>query len=265
MFNKLLNYLSLAGAYFKFNLKAQFEYRAAFFSQAGAMFLNDCIWLAYFVLFFDRFPVMKGWGATDVVTLWAVTAAGFGIAHAFFGNALQLAGIVVRGELDTWLLYPRALLPHLLLGRMSAPAMGDAVFGYAVFLAFLHPDLPHLALFTMLTFSVAALFIGFSVLTGSLAFYLGSAESLAEQWRGALIAFSTYPTNLFQGRVKLLLFTLVPAAFVSGYPVEALQHLSLTDAACAVAGSAVVVALAVLVFYHGLSRYESGNMVAMRG
>src|SRR5579885_3347881 len=108
MFKKLLNYLALAASYVRFNLKAQLEYRAAFFCQAAAMFVNDCVWLIYFTMVFERFPVMKGWHAPEVTTLWAVTAAGFGIAHSLFGNTLSLARIIATGELDVWLLYPRA-------------------------------------------------------------------------------------------------------------------------------------------------------------
>jgi ABC-2 type transport system permease protein len=263
--NKLSNYLHLASAYLCFNVKSQLEYRTAFISQSVAMFINDCFWLAYFVMLFDRFPIVRGWHAEDVATLWAVTAAGFGIGHCLFGNSLSLARIITNGELDTWLLYPRALLPHIVLGRMSASSFGDAVFGYVVYLLIVRPDLPHMVLFTALTFSVALLFLGFSVLTGSLSFYVGNGESLSESWRNALIAFSTYPIDLFDGKVKLLLFTLIPAAFVSGFPVEALQKMSLLHAAYSLGGALAVVAVAVFVFNHGLKRYESGNMVALRG
>lgn len=265
MWNKLINYLALAGAYLRFNVKAQLEYRTAFVSQSLAMFVNDCAWLAYFVMFFDRFPVLPGWGATDVATLWAVTAAGFGIGHCLFGNSLQLARIIANGELDSWLLYPRALLPHVVLGKMNASAFGDAVFGYAVYLVVVRPDLPHMVLFTLLTFTVALLFLGFSVLTGSLSFYVGNGDSLSESWRNALIAFSTYPPDLFGGATKLLLFTLVPAAYVSGFPVESLKTMSLLHASYSLLGALAVVATAVAVFNFGLRRYESGSMVAMRG
>jgi len=265
MFEKLANYLGLAVAYLRFNVKAQLEYRAAFISQSVAMFVNDCVWLAYFVMFFDRFPVVKGWEAADVATLWAVTAAGFGIGHTLFGNSLLLNRIITNGDLDSWLLYPRALLPHVVLGRMNASSFGDAVFGYVVYLVVVRPDLPHMVLFTLLTFSVALLFLGFSVLSGSLSFYLGNGDGLSEGWRNALIAFSTYPPDLFDGKTKILLFTLIPAAYVSGCPVEALRNMSLLHAAYSFAGALAVVALAVIVFNHGLKRYESGNMVAMRG
>jgi ABC-2 type transport system permease protein len=265
MWNNLTNYLGLALAYFRFNIKSQLEYRAAFFSQAAAMFFNDMIWLAYFIMLFDRFPIVKGWHGTDVATLWAVTAAGFGLAHCFFGNTLALARIIANGDLDVWLLYPRALLPHLVLGRMNASAFGDAVFGYVVYLVVVRPDPLHMLLFTLLTLSVALLFLGFSILTGSLSFWLGNADTLSENWRGALIAFSTYPTQLFDSRVRLILLTVIPAAYASGFPVVALQKLSLLHAALSLTGSLAITTIAVLLFHLGLRRYESGNMVAMRG
>lgn len=265
MWNKLLNYLDLALAYFKFNFKAQLEYRAAFVSQSLAMFLNDCFWLAYFIMFFDKFTVLPGWHAEDVATLWAVTAAGFGLGHSLFGNSLTLARMIADGELDGWLLYPRALLPHIVLGKMNASSFGDAVFGYVVYFVIVKPDVPHVLLFIALTFSVALLFVGFSVLSGSLSFFIGNGESLSDGWRNALIAFTTYPPDLFDGKTRLILYTLIPAAFVSGFPVQALRELSLLHAAYSFLGALFVVAVAVIVFHYGLKRYESGNMVAMRG
>ena len=61
----------------------------------------------------------------------------------------------------------------------------------------------------------ALLFVGFSLLTGSLSLFLGNAAGLSEQWRIAMLTFSTYPSVLFEGAVKILLFTLIPAGFVT--------------------------------------------------
>src|SRR5262245_20826556 len=265
MLTKVRNYLGLAAAYTRLNLNAQLEYRGAFISQVAAMFLNDGVWVVFWILFFTRFPVLRGWSLDDVITVWAVTAAGFGLAHAIYGNALMLPGVIARGQLDAWMLYPRALLPHMLLGRMNATAWGDALFGYAVYLALVRPDLAHLVLFIALTLSVAVVFVGFSVFTGSPGFFLGDASSLADQWRAAMISFSTYPAVLFEGVIKLLLFTLVPAGFVSYLPVRALHNLSLADAGLALAGACGVLAAGVALFYLGLRRYESGNLMEMRG
>ena len=258
------NYLKLAAAYVRLNLNAQLEYRGAFLSQVAAMFLNDGVWVAFWSLFFTRFPVLRGWQIKDVISIWAITAAGFGLAHAIYGNGWHLAKLIAQGQLDVWMLYPRSLLPHMLLGRMNATAWGDAAFGYVVYLVFVRPDVTHLILFIGLSLSVAMLFVGFSILTGSLSFFVGNGAGLMEQWYFAMITFSTYPPMLFEGAVKLLLFTLIPAGFVSYLPVQALRELSLIHAALAVAGAFGVLAAGAGVFYYGLRQYESGNLMEMR-
>ena len=147
-------------------------------------------------------------------------------------------------------------------GRTSATAWGDALFGYAAYIALVRPGPTRLGLFVLLSLSTAALFVGFSVLSGSLGFFLGNSATLTEQWRMAMITLSTYPATLFSGTVKLLLYTLVPAAFVTYLPIVALRDLSLVDAA--LAGAAGFLLLNAGGVYLGVRRYESGNLVAMR-
>ena len=261
---RFVNYLGLAWAYVRLNLRAQLEYRGAFVSQVAAMFVNDCVWVVFWALFFTRFPVLRGWDVRDVIAVWAVAAEGFGLAHAVYGNVISLHAMIAKGEIDVWMLYPRALLPHMLLGKMNATAWGDALFGFVVYAVFVRPDAPRFALFALLAVASAAVFVGFGIATGSIGFYLGNSATLTEQWRFAMLTFSTYPATLFQGGVKLLLFTAIPAFFVNLYPVEALRRLSMVDAAIALAGAASVVIVGTAIFYHGLRRYESGNLLAMR-
>lgn len=262
---KLLNWLQLAAAYVRLNFRSHLEYRGAFLSQAGAMALNDALWIVFWTLFFNRFPVLHGWTQNDVLTIWAVSAAGFGLASVVAGNTFQLARVVARGELDTWMLYPRAVLPHLALGKMVPSGLGDAVFGYVLFLFFVRPDVPHMLLFVLFTLSAAILFVGFFTLAGSLSFFIGNAEVLAEQWIFSLITFSTYPAPLFQGAVKMLLYTAIPAGFLSYLPVEALRTFNPFYIAATFAGALTFLAIGVGTFYYGLRKYESGNLIAMRG
>jgi ABC-2 type transport system permease protein len=259
------NYLKLVYSYSVVNLKSQMEYRGAFFSQVLAMIFNNCVWVLFWTVFYSKYAVLRGWTIKDVVTLWAIACAGFGIAHALCGNALHLPVLIMRGQLDAWMLYPRRLLPHLLLGKMSASAIGDAIFGFATYFVVVCPDLTHATLFIALSIAVAFAYIGFSIFTGSLAFFIGNAEVLAEQLRGSLITFSTFPPSLFEGWFKIVLFTVLPAAYVSYLPVDALHNMSLVSALETLAGSAAVFLVGVFMFAFGLTRYESGNLMEMRG
>ena len=147
---------------------------------------------------------------------------------------------------------------------MSATAWGDVLFGVVVYLVFVRPDPVRLVLFLLLSVTAAGVFVGFSILSASLSFYLGNGSPLSDQWRTAMMTFSTYPSTLFRGGAKLVLFTFIPAGFVSTLPVEALRTLSVWNTLLAIGGSAGVLGVGVLVFQHGLRRYESGNLTLMR-
>jgi ABC-2 type transport system permease protein len=261
----IISYLELVMAYVRLNFNAHLEYRGAFITQIIAMLINNSVWLIFWAIFFNRFPVLRGWTVQDVITMWAMASSSFGLAHTICGNALLLSNLIVQGELDVWMLYPRTLLPHLLLGKMNATSWGDMLFGFGVYLFFVKPDILHLTLFTALTISAAGVFIGFGVITGSLSFYLGNSLVLTNQWRNAMITFTTYPGTLFEGWVQLLLYTLIPAGFVTYLPIEALRSLSPVHALLAFAGSIGVLSVSVGVFYYGLRRYSSGNLMQMRG
>jgi ABC-2 type transport system permease protein len=263
--HKIANYLSLALAYIRLNWLSHIEYRSAFYIEATGMFFNNLLWLAFWVYFFKAFPSVPSWTGEDIITLWAIASAGWGLAFVLFGNCRLLASMIAKGELDSWMLYPRHLLSHLILGKMKASAFGDMVFGFLVYILFVKPDLAHMLLFIILTVSIAVLFSAFSILMGSLSFFLGNAESLAAHCEIALITFSTYPSPLFEGKVRILLCTLIPALFVSYYPIEALRTLSLVSALYAIAGALGLSLISIVVFYWGLKRYESGNLTAMRG
>jgi ABC-2 type transport system permease protein len=77
--------------------------------------------------------------------------------------------------------------------------------------------------------------------------------------------FSTYPGSIFQGWVKVLTFTVIPAAMLGHLPVDAIRHPGILPVLgiLAVAVTAVVAARAV--FALGLRQYQSGNLVQMQG
>ena len=158
----------------------------------------------FWLFFFTRFPVLHGWNLKDVMSLWAVTTAGYGIAYGVMGNAhRRLAPAIAQGELDLWMLHPRAVLPHLLLGSTIPSAWGDAAFGYVIYFGFVRPNVQQSLMFAMLSLVVAVVFVGFGIMTGSLSFYLGNASTLSDQWRDISITFATYPADAVRRQSKV--------------------------------------------------------------
>jgi ABC-2 type transport system permease protein len=90
---------------------------------------------------------------------------------------------------------------------------------------------------------------------------MGNAQNASQRMWGAMVTFALYPNVLFTGASRLVLFTLIPAAFVGAVPVRIVQEGNL-GLLLALLGAAVLFwALATAVFYLGLRRYESGSAI----
>lgn len=251
--------------YLGVNLSAALEYRAAFIVQALGMFANDLAFAVFWVLFFAQFPDVGGWTIADVALVWAVAATSIGLAAAFFSNCNRLATIVVQGQLDYYLGLPRDTLVHVLVSRSGLAGWGDVGFGLLAYAFFGRLDVASIGLYLALVTISLVVYVSFMVLAGSLAFWMGSAEAAAFQAQQALITFSLYPGAMFQGWLRILLFTAIPAGFISHVPVELLRHFDPLLFIGLVAAAVTTALLAVVIFRLGLRRYESGNLVSLRG
>ncbi len=70
---------------------------------------------------------------------------------------------------------------------------------------------------------------------------------------------------MFTGWTRFILLFIIPAGFVTGIPVEVMTTFSLKWMIITLAFSSAFLAFAVWFFYRGLQRYESGNVMMMRG
>ncbi len=245
-------------------MRAQLAYPGAFSLTVLAMVLNDGVWLAFWWLYFSRFPVIHGWRLEDVAALWAIGATAIGMVQGFGGNLPRLSRLIMQGELDVYLSLPKPALPHLLLSRVNVASLGDVVFGPLVFVALLHPTLPRLGLFLLAVVLAALIFFAFLLLLHTLAFFLGRADVLADQVTISMVTFSTYPSPIFQGGLRILLFTLLPAGFIDTMPVSVLRSPNPGFIAEAAAFALLLNAIALFVWRVGLRRYESGNLFQAR-
>jgi len=251
-------------ALWKANLLATMEYRVAFLSQVVGMMLNNAVYFIFWVLFFDRFKEIRGWGIEDMFFLFGVVAASFGLGAYFFGNALDLANVIANGRLDYYLSLPRPVLLHVLASRSVSSGMGDFIYGVLSFVVARNfaPD-------TILRFVFAVIlattsFIAFMTLIQSLGFWMGNAVQLSQQASNAMVTFSLYPITLFEGNARLILFTLIPAAFIGAVPAEFIREFSWATLAQLLGAALVLLSLALFIFRRGLRRYESGSAIQVQ-
>ena len=245
------------------NILSNMEYRVSFLTQVVFMFLNDIMLLFFWWVLFQRFDNVAGWQQQDVFLLYAVSAGTYGVAYTVFGNAGRLSSLIAEGQLDYYLALPKDVWLNVLISRSLASTIGDFVFGVVLCTAVF-------GLSTKVLAAVLFMFIAAVILTSAvtivhcLTFYLGNAEQIASVFSEAMLSFSLYPISLFSVTLRVILYTAIPAAFVSFIPVTLIKEFSLPLFLVFLGVAIGSVWLSRWVFYRGLKRYESGNLLAPR-
>jgi len=245
----------------KTNLSSAMEYRASFISQVVGMIINDGIYFVFWLLFFDRFKVVRGWGMSDMVLLFSIITTGYGLAFVGFGNAMNLANVIAQGRLDYYLALPRDVLLHVLASRSILSAWGDLTFGLMAFLFTGRFSPIEIVLWLMASVCSAAVLVSSFSIFGCLSFWLGNASQLAIQANNAILTLAMYPRDIFEGAVRFIMLTIIPAAFVGAIPLDIVRRLDWKALLGLIAYAIGITFLMRLVFYTGLRRYESGSAI----
>lgn len=256
-----MNHLKFLLAIWKANLQSVMEYRVSFLTQVVGMMLNNFIYFAIWIVFFDRFKEVRGWGINDMYVTFGVLASAFGLVSLLFGNAFMLGDIINNGRLDYYLSLPRPVLLHAVSSRMISSGMGDFTYGFLSYAVSGQFTWDGLLRFVLAILLAAVVFAAFLILVNSLAFWMGIVSSFANLMLNAMITFGIYPITLFDNYAKLILFTLIPAALMGAVPAEYIRSASWQTLAQLLLGAAILLGLAVTVFRSGLKRYESGSAI----
>jgi len=245
---------AIAGA----NLRSAAEGPWSFVALAAFMAANNFIWFALWWLFFGVAGDIRGWTLSDVAALYGIVAVAFGLYTTFFGGARNLARLALDGGLDVYLGRPRSPLLGIVFSRSDPTGVGDILSG-VVLIAWAMPEPATIALAVFLAALGASVVVSTYVAINCLAFWCSGRTSLFDQLFECFLILASMPHLGLPMAAKVLVYTVLPAAFVGYVPVEVLRSFSYGKVG-AVAGAALVFpVLAGALFRLGLRRYSSGN------
>ncbi len=234
--------------------------RRSFWVQVGAMLLNDSVWVIFWVLFFHRIGRIHGWGTDDVLLMFAILATVTGISMGLLANARRLGWLVAEGQLDAVLTLPVDPLAYLLIRKVDTALLGDLAFGPLLFVFAAHPTPERALLYLTGSLCGSAVFVSFVVMLGSLTMVVGGRGEQGDLGFQALLILASYPLDVFGGLTKLVMFSVIPAAFITGVPVHLVDRFSPATLGALLGAAAVSVVLARMAFRAGLRRYRSGAL-----
>ena len=76
-----------------------------------------------------------------------------------------------------------------------------------------------------------------------------------------MINFATYPDGIFKGIVRVFMYTILPVGVVNYLPVRILTKFDLGLTFIILSVTILFISLAFIMFYRGLRKYSSSNLM----
>ena len=261
MLMEVKRHLRLLGKYFIFNLKCSLQYRTSFIMQVIGMIINNSSFLFFWWVIYQNVNSIKGYGFQDVLILWGLASSTFGFNYIVFGNSRELSNTIITGGLDSYMLQPKDIVINSCASRMEVSAWGDFLYGYILLVLSGRFSIANLVLFTLFTIVGGLVSFAMNLAINSLSLFLGNIESTKRIIEMFFLTFSTYPEGLFGKYLRVIFYTFFPVGFMVYMPVGIMADFSILKTLIVLAAAAAALVLSYSIFYSGLKRYESGNLI----
>lgn len=222
----MLHALKLYALLLRAQMRSQLQYRVSFALDVFSTVLVSGVEFAAFALVTTRFGGVGGWTLEEVALLYGLAEFAFGVMDLIFGgfDAPNVAKHVRGGSFDQFLLRPSSLPLQVFgsefaLRRLGRIALGSSILVYAIISSPVMWTLEKAFLMGLSVVGLVLFFGGLFVVGGALTFWtVENVEAMNILTYGGNTLIS-YPMSIYQEWLRHLFTFVVPAAFLSYYPV----------------------------------------------
>lgn len=247
----------------KYAIEREMLNKVTFVSNIIFMILNNSSFIIQWLILYSLKDNVGGYTFKQVILLWGLAAATFGFSRFFFKEAFNLSDIINKGKLDAFLIQPKNVLLSSITSSVDVSALGDMLYGYIMLIIY-GISIKNFLLFTLFMISGGFLLTSISIIFNSLSFWFGRVEIIANTVGNLMVNFATYPDGIFKGLVKVLFYTILPIGFVNYIPLRIMSEFNLEKFILVIGVSIFFIIFAFIVFYRGLKRYSSSNLMNAR-
>lgn len=244
----------------KYGLMREMLNKTSFFMNVAFMILNNASFIIQWVIIYSLREDVGGYTFNQVLLLWAIAASTYGFSHFIFKKSYTLSDTITNGKLDSFLVQPKNVLISAITSDIEVSALGDILYGYLV-LFISGITITKFLLFTLFTITGAIIITDVSVILGSLSFWFGRSDMIADTGNNLMTSFATYPDGIFKGVARILLLTIIPVGLTAYFPVWIMTKFDLKLTLIILAIVIAFTALTFVIFYRGLRRYSSSNLM----
>ena len=244
----------------KYGLMREMLNKTSFIMNVLFMILNNASFIIQWIILYSLKEDVGGYTFNQVLLLWAIAASTYGFSHFIFKKAYTLSDTITNGKLDSFLVQPKNVLISAITTDIEVSALGDILYGYIV-LFISGITITKFLLFTLFTLTGAIIITDVAVILGSLSFWFGRSDMIADTGNNLMTSFATYPDGIFKGLAKILLLTVIPIGLTAYFPVWIMTKFDIKLTLIIIALTIAITALTFVIFYRGLRRYSSSNLM----
>ena len=257
-----MNYLRLLWVYFRVSVLGELAYRVNFFVQLFQSLLSLGISLGGLAVIFSYTNTLGGWRPDEVLALVGVYFLVGGMIGLVIQPAMeQLIESVRNGTLDFALTKPEDAQLIISIRRVEIWKLIDIVMGFAVLATALvrlgeKVGGGQAAVFILMLLAGAVIIYSFWLILATLSFWFVRVENILVIFQSVYEA-GRWPISLYPGWLRYGLTFIVPVAFATAVPAEALTgRLNWETLVGAVGLAAALFVVSRLFWQVGLRRYS---------
>ena len=260
MLQAVKNQLRVTMKTIKYGLMREMINKTSFIMNIAFMILNNASFIIQWIVIYSLKEDVGGYTFNQVLLLWSIAASTYGFSHFIFKKSYSLSDIITNGKLDSFLVQPKNVLISAITTDVEVSALGDILYGYIV-LVISGLTVTKLLLFTLFSVTGAIIITDIAVLLGSLSFWFGKSDMIADTGNSLMTNFAIYPDGIFKGVSRILLLTVIPVGLTSYFPVWIMTKFDLKLTLVIIGIAIALTVLTFVIFYRGLRRYSSSNLM----
>ena len=263
MLTEVKNQIKISFLTVKYALMREMLNKTTFITNIVFMVLNNACFIIQWIILYSLKDNVGGYTFKQVLLLWGIAASTYGFSRFFFKKAFSLCDEINNGKLDSFLVQPKNVLLSAITTDVETSALGDLLYGYIMLFIFGF-NIQTFILFTLFTICGGLILTSIAVILSSLSFWFNKSDIISDTGNSLMVNFGTYPDGIFKGVAKILLFTLIPVGFVNYIPIKIITEFNIYMFLLVIFVTILLIIFAFIIFYKGLKRYSSSNLMSAR-
>lgn len=205
--------------------KSAMQYRSSLVMQVLAQFIMIGSELMAVVVLLSRFKAVGHWGAGEIMFFFGVMQATFALTELLGRGITAFGGLVQRGEFDTMLLRPRALMVQVLFAQLDLRRMGGIIVGVtAMLVAGVRLHIQWTAVKALLLADVVLgtmmLLLGLFLIEATMTFFSVKSIEMVNVLTYGGRTTCQYPVDIYPNVLRFLFTYIAPFALCMHWPVS---------------------------------------------